>query len=288
MRNYLLLFLSPFFILSCKEDTTPSWLEIPAFNFTTDEVTEGADSEGITDAWVYMDGAAIGVFELPCRIPILAEGEHYFIINAGIKQNGISAYRMKYPFYERWEGTINLTKGETVSITPNIQYKSNLDFHLIEDFESPGMMFEDDPLTQTSLVFLSETEKPEVVQYGFRCGAVYLNETDSVFKALTSSFLELPKNEDVFLEIDFMNNNSMVMGVIAQNTADYIEHTPYVQMNPQDSASMQWKKIYIDLKEDVSFEINATSYEIYLLSVLDTDNSKGVIYLDNIKIISYK
>ena len=150
------------------------------------------------------------------------------------------------------------------------------------------MMFEDDPLTQTSMVFLSEAEKPEVVKYGYRCGAIYLNETDSVFKALTSSFLELPKNEDVFLEIDFMNNNSMVMGVIAQNSADYIEHTPYVQMNPQDSASMEWKKIYIDLKEDVSFEINATSYEIYLLSVLDTDNSQGVIYLDNIKIISYK
>ena len=85
-----------------------------------------------------------------------------------------------------------------------------------------------------------------------------------------------------------MNSNSLGMGVIAQNSNDYIEHTPLVIMNPQAPSTMVWKKIYIELTEDVSFETNATSYEIYLISVLDPENTTGVIYIDNIKVIRYQ
>lgn len=286
MRFFLFLLLSLFFA-SCKEDITPSWLEIEEFNFTTDLAKEGENSHAIKDAWVYMDGASIGVFELPCRIPILAEGEHFFIINAGVNRNGKAAEKIKYPFYERWEGVINLKKGEVVSLIPIIKYKSNVDFHLIEDFESPGMLFEDATNTQTSLEFLSEAESPELVKYGYRCGAIYLTATDSVFKGLTSSFLELPKNDEVFLEIDYHNNNSIVMGVIAQNSVDYVEYEPYIGMYPQENSNQDWKKIYIDLKDYVSFDLNSTSNEIYLWSVKDPGNQTGEIYLDNIKVISY-
>lgn len=287
IRSLLILF-SAFVLFSCKEDTTPAWLEIPAINLSTDEPVEGSNSHGIADAWVYMDGRALGVFELPCKIPILAEGEHSFIIYGGIKNNGISATRTKYPFYERYETTLNLVKGETITITPVVTYKSNLTFELIEDFEDPGMDFGDDIITQTSLTFVDEGTNPGVVQYGLRCGGVFFNETDSIFKALTSTFLELPRNEDVYMEIDYMNNNSIRMGVIAQNSSSYTEHTPLVQMNPQTTEDMVWKKIYIDLTEDVSYEIYATSYELYFLSLRDVGNTSASIFLDNIKVICYQ
>lgn len=288
MTKSLLITFSAFLLFSCKEDTTPSWLEIPAFNLTTDEAIEGVNSHGISDAWVYMDGKAIGVFEIPCRIPILAEGEHSFVIYAGIKQHGISARRMKYPFFERFEGPITLIKGETVTLTPSITYKSNLNFVLIEDFESPGMEFEDALISQTSMVFVDKTTNPDIVKYGFRCGGVFLNETDSLYKGLTSAFLDLPKNEDVFLEIDFLTNNTMVTSTIAQNSVDYLEEVPLAQMNPPVSDTIGWRRIYIDLRENVSFRTTASSYEIYLLALLDEGNTTASIYLDNIKVICYQ
>ncbi|MBI3135105.1 MAG: hypothetical protein HYZ14_10575 [Bacteroidetes bacterium] len=288
MKKSLLLICTASVLFSCKEDTTPAWLEIPSIELTTDEPVEGSDSHGITDAWVYMDGTALGVFELPAKIPVLAEGEHNFLIYAGIKNNGISATRIKYPFYDRYEVTLNLVKGEKITVNPVVNYKSNLTFELIEDFEDTGIDFSAALISDTPMVFVDKTDYPEIVKYGQRCGGIFLTETDSIFKAATATYLDLPKSEDVFMELDFLNNNSIRMGVIAQNTTDYSEHTPLVQMNPQSESSWVWKKIYIDLKEDVSYEIYATSYELYLLSVLDPENTLGKIYLDNIKVIRYQ
>jgi hypothetical protein len=285
--TFTFVFISVLFF-SCKEDITPSYLEIPAISLQTDEATEGANSHGIVDAWVYMDNKSLGVFELPARIPIMDEGSHEFIIYAGVKNNGISATRIKYPMYDRFDTTLTLIKNQTVIINPTVHYKTNIQFEMIEDFEDTGIEFSADIISDTPMVFIDKTDYPSIVQYGQRCGGVFITEQDSIFKAATSTFLDLPKGEDVFLEIDFKSNNSIRMGVIAQNSADFIEHTPYVQMNPQDESSWVWKKIYIDLKEDVSVEQNATSYEIYLLSVIDPDMTLGKIYLDNIKVLRYQ
>lgn len=288
MKHGLLLILFATTLLSCKEDITPAWLEIPTIELATDEATEGVNTHGITDAWVYMDGKALGVFELPAKIPVLAEGEHTFLIYAGIKNNGISATRIKYPFYDRFETTLNLVKGEKITVNPVVNYKTNLTFELMEDFEDTGIDFTPALISDTPMVFIDKVDYPSIVKYGQRCGGIFMTETDSIFKAVTATFLDLPKSEDVFLELDFLNNNSIRMGVIAQNNTDYNEHTPLVQMNPQSESSWVWKKIYIDLKEDISYEIYATSYELYFLSVIDPDNTLGKVYLDNIKVIHYQ
>lgn len=288
MKKNLLLVSVFAFLFSCKEDTTPSWLEIPEIDLVTNEVEEGADSHQIMDAWVYMDNTPIGAFELPCRIPILAEGEHEFLIYAGIQENGINAGRTRYPFYERYEITINLVKGETVVINPIVYYKPNLTFALIENFENPGISFIPAYNSDTSIVFVFESMYPDIVRYGNSCGGIFLTETDSLFKASTQSFFELPKGEDVYMEIDYMSDNSTVMGVVSQNSSNFIEHTPYIGFNKQNKDEMVWKKMYIPLKDDVSFHTNATSHEIYLLSILDSGNTSGVIYLDNIKIVHYQ
>jgi hypothetical protein len=288
MKKRLLLVLPAFLLFSCKEDTTPSWLQIDTINLTTDVTTQGEASHGIVDAWVYMDNKPLGVFELPCRIPILAEGSHSFVIYAGIKTNGISATRSAYPFYERFDTTLTLVKNQTILVNPTVTYKSNVSFELKEDFESTGIVFQPDIISDTPIVFVDEMTYPDIVQWGYRCGGIFLTEADSLFKAATHTYLDLPKGEQVFMEIDYMNNNTIGMGVIAQNSADFIEHTPLVIMNAQPASSMVWKKIYIELTEDVSYEVNATSYEVYLLSVLDAENTSAAIYLDNIKIVRYQ
>ena len=156
-KIYLLVLLPLLFLSSCKkDDNTPAWLIIDHFDLVTNEVSEGANSHGITDAWVFMDGQALGVFPLPARIPILAEGSHDFVIYAGVKMNGISDTRTKYPFYERHDLTLNLAKNEEFTVNPTITYKSNLQFKMIEDFEDVGVDFTKDLISDTDFVVIDK------------------------------------------------------------------------------------------------------------------------------------
>lgn len=286
MKKIYLLILFPFVFGGCKKDTTPSWLVINEVDFTTNEATEGVNSHAIEDVWVYMDNQPIGVFDLPAKIPLLAEGEHDFIIYAGIRINGINATRTKYPFYKKFETTLNLTKEQETVIIPSFTYKSNTQFALLEDFEDVGIDFYKDPYSDTNIVNITATQYPTIVKYGNSCGAIYLSEIDSICKIATSANLDLPKVEDVYVEIDYMNSNSLLFSTIRENQAGSIED-PLVIMNPQEG-ELEWKKIYIDIKENVSFDANATSYEIVLTSALDNNLSNGVVYLDNIKVLRYE
>jgi hypothetical protein len=59
-------------------------------------------------------------------------------------------------------------------------------------------------------------------------------------------------------------------------------------MNPQEAGSEVWKKIYIQLSENVSFNVNYQTFEIYFLSLIDDGQSSAHIYLDNIKVVHYQ
>lgn len=287
-----LLFISCIGILffGCKqEDITPSWLKINQFDFVTNQETQGWNTHGITDAWVYLDNEQLGVHQLPCNIPVLAEGEHTFTIIPGIKNNGISSTRRNYPFYQPFEITGTLKKNDTLEITPETAYRTSTEFAFIEDFENAGISFIQGPSSDTNIVFVTEAENPDIVAYGDKCGGIFLTDLDSLLTISTEEFMDLPKGEEVYLEIDYRNNNSIAMGVLARfpdGTVD--EQTPLLQMNPQDQGEEVWKKIYIQLNENVSFNQNYVSYEIFFISILDQGLSSAQIYLDNIKVVHYK
>ena len=216
-RHLLLISFIGFLFFGCKqEDITPSWIKINEFGLITNIETQGWDTHGITDAWVYLDNEHLGVHQVPCTIPVLAEGEHTFTILPGIKNNGISSTRRSYPFYQPFEVTGTLTKNDTFEINPITAYRTSVEFAFIEDFENAGISFLKGPASDTNFVFVNEDEHPEIVEYGDKCGGIFLTELDSLFTANTEEFMNLPKGEEVYLEIDYRNNNSIAMGVLAR------------------------------------------------------------------------
>ena len=97
MKKYSILFLI-ICIVSCNKDNN----EVPCYISIDDiQVNEYANSAGtnVTDAWVYINDNLQGVYELPARFPVLAQGKQKLRIRAGIKDNGIAATRVAYPFY---------------------------------------------------------------------------------------------------------------------------------------------------------------------------------------------
>ena len=287
MTKILLFTVTILFLFSgCKQDNlTPSWLNIDEFLLETDETYQGANSTKITDAWVYMDGQPLGVFELPANIPILAEGEHSFIIFAGIMDNGRSGERTIYPFYRSYDIDLNLVINDTIAITPVTEYKAATTFAFIEDFESAGFDIVKGAGSDTNITFITKEAYPEIVKYGNKCGGIFLDEIDSLYVGRTNENFILPTNQDVYLEIDYRNDNSMTMSTIYEDNGDETQELPYITMVQQTTGEEVWKKMYINLKENISFRVGADNYDVYFLSILDNDKVTGTFYLDNIKIV---
>lgn len=278
------------FLTACApEDITPSWLVISSIELSTDEAKEGVNSSNITDAWVFMDGQPLGVFSLPARIPILAEGQHDFIIYAGIKDNGISASRLRYPFYKRYEVNLQLTKGEELTIAPTVTYASNVQFELLEGFESLGIRFKSDTaVSDTSMNVIGKSQYPDLVNYGNSCAVVALSETNATYMGSTSADFNLPQNEPVYVEMDYLNDNTISLGVIAKNVFGSVQYPPLVTVNAQSPPDWKWKKIYINVTGNVNFDRDATGHGIYLISHLDDAATAASIYLDNIKVVRFQ
>lgn len=105
--KYIVLFLVTLLTYSgCKvldpDEEVPSYLYIKPFEVNVSNPIYGTASDKITDAWVYVDGAFWGIYELPAYIPYFGTDSTRIIIRPGIKQNGISSKRVYYPFYESY------------------------------------------------------------------------------------------------------------------------------------------------------------------------------------------
>ena len=122
--------------------------------------------------------------------------------------------------------------------------------------------------------------------YGF----VNLNETDSTWVAYTNfesvNEANLPRGEEVYLEIDYYNTNNVVTGLLWISSSSIKNNTNY-QLNDQDPSSVKWKKIYIDLKELVSNSPAGSYFEQSFQAILDKDDTEGLIVIDNIKVVHF-
>lgn len=272
-----------FLFLGCaKEQPQASWviLEPWTLNANPDaQNDEGALSHDISQAFVNMDGKMLGAFELPAKFPVIGDGEHNFVILPGVINNGISATKRRYPFMEQYEQTVNLVQGDTITISPSTQYYEDLNF-LIEDFETPSIQFD---YANESDVQITRENDPAIVQWGGYYGSIELNNTDSLFSGVTTFGQVLPKQgAEVYLEFDYMNSNSLLTGVVSYGNGTYHED-PNIQLNPQDDP--EWKHIYLDLKEIISFRTNSPYNDMSFTAILDELDTDQFVYLDNIKVI---
>ena len=180
---------------------------------------------------------------------------------------------------EQYEGTRTLIKGDTITMNPTTQYYEDLNF-LIEDFESPSIQFD---YANVSDMQIQRADDPSINQWGSYYGSITLNNTDSLFSGVTTFGEALPKQgAEVYLELDYMNSNSMLTGVVSYGNGTYHED-PNIQLNPQDDP--EWKHIYIDLKEIISFRTESPFADMNFTAILDELDTQKFIYLDNIKVI---
>lgn len=233
---------------------------------------------------MYIDDQLIGVFEVPCKIPLLLSGESEVKIFPAVLNNGISATKKIYPFMYPHIQNVNLVQNQTVSISPKTMYYEFCEFW-IEDFEDSSIKMEEDA---SSLASLNKSSDPTIIESfnEVNFGRVNLNTTENYWAAFTNGALALPKGEEVYLEIDYHNTNSVVTGVLAVGSSS-TEENINIQLNAQDPSEVKWKKIYIDLREIVSNSSAANYFEISFQAALAEDATSGQINIDNIKLVHF-
>nr|WP_294859439.1 hypothetical protein [uncultured Fluviicola sp.] len=289
--KYLYIFILLSFGLSgcVKNNPLPVYLEINNWTLSSNPnsgVLPNTDPKVLTqnfsDVWVYIDGKIIGVFEVPCKIPVLVSGSCKVTLYPAIRNNGISATKKIYPFVEPFENTLELTPGETYTFNPITRYNSNTQFW-IEDFDESTVKIAPDASASNADM---NVEGNSAIGPWDNYGHIALNTTDSLWIGVTSDFLYLPKSgAEVYMEVDYRNTNSILTGLVSYAAGVATDH-PNVSMNAQTS-DVQWKKIYIDLKDIVSNTASANNYKAYLRTLLDAGLSSSDVYIDNIKIVHF-
>jgi len=285
MKGLLCFLVSLFLLSGCvKNNPDPVWLKITPWTLVgnPDLVNvEGELSQNFSDAWVYVNDKIIGVFELPVKIPVLESGTCNIKIYPAVRNNGISSTKKMYPFVKRYELTAELIPNSTFTIDPVTMYDSNTQFW-IEDFEDAAVKINTDQYSADTMLVGTD---PAIMKWN-RYGISTLNAIDSTWIAYTSEGLALPKGQEVYLELDYYNTNSMVTGVLAI-VGGVPQNNIHVRLNAQKLSEVRWKKMYIDLREIVSNSAGANTFLISLQAALDEENSEGIIILDNIKVVHF-
>lgn len=286
-------------LIACEDDLAiepATYLRIDSFNLATDEATEGSASHNISTVWVYLDGSLQGVYELPVTIPLVAStGEHKIRVSPGIKVNGIAATRAPYPFYNDYNEDINLVQNQVHYLNaandsiPFTTYKTAFaDFELIEDFES-GLSIERTSKSDTASTSGITTDPSLVFPEDGNTASYEINlkNTDSsttiVELQTIDAFTDLPKfGANVFLEMNYKTEHPFTVGVFGITATGQISQVPSVTVNPSDD----WNKIYINLVNEISNDLNAVEFRIFIGSVKGfTEVEEKKILLDNIKLI---
>jgi hypothetical protein len=290
MIKRTLFFIPILLLLGCvKNNPDPSWLEVTQWTLLSNTGLSGAEGElthNFSDAWVYIDDEVIGVFEVPFKIPILKSGPCTIKLYPTVRNNGIAATKKIYPFMEVYEVNTELIQKQTITINPVTRYNSMSQFS-IEDFEDPlnlNIMVDQN----TSAIKSTPTSNIDLESFnGNFYGLIQLNQTDSSWIASTQNQLFINKGRDAYLEVDYYNTNSITTGLIYVKPDNTTQNNPNIRLQTQDSSTIRWKKIYIDLKELIGYAPNGSNFLQSFIATLDEGKSEGEIRIDNIKVVYF-
>ena len=243
----------------------------------TNPTIQGTNSHKITDIWYYVDDNFKGVFPIGSIMPVLGTGNSKITLFAGIKNNGISATRLPYEFYQGHVINQYFESGKTYTFSPVFEYLTSAVFPTegCEDYEGSGVKYFS--VGDSSTVVISDINKV----FGGIGHSVFMSMSNSkpTSKIKTSTSMSLPVGgTPIYLELNYKCNQPFEVGVIAGTT----EVRPALTVN----SSPEWNKIYIQLSQAVSTQPTYNYYDIYIKATKQSDVPTPEIYIDNIKLVT--
>jgi hypothetical protein len=286
VRHFYILVILFFFSCSKfdKPEEVPAYIHVDKINLVTTS-TQGSSSHAIVDAWIYVNDQAIGVYELPCTIPVLSSGKQKITVAAGVLNDGISDSRTKYPFYQYYNTSdLELKKGEITNLTgaytPTVYYFPNDQMEIWnENFDDATINFVTDVSSEAGFTHVTDSVNSFE---GDGMGLIELPSGYNFAQLLTSEAFVLPRmGKQVYVELNYKSNNTMMIGVRAITGTDENDITNTVIR----ASNGEWKKMYVNLTTIVSQQATADAFRFYI--AISKEESVGVVqnYIDNFKVV---
>jgi hypothetical protein len=282
MKQLFFLLSALLFLTGCPPDleVAPAFILVEDFNFTV--AGNGPETTDITEVWAFFDddNSFIGAFPLPARIPINALGSQNIRLEAGVRQNGISATPDIYEFYTPVTRTLDLVPGEAIDLgVLPITYRSDVKTAVFEDFEiGTNRAFTDVVIGEATF-----TRVEDVVRSGNFSGRLQLNEDEPLIELATFQQLQglIDVRPYVWLELDFRSEAPVVWGVTGNRGIENVR-----VFDPGFSPRNEWTKIYFNLSEVIVLA-NLDEFQLILSALLPPNVTEAEVYLDNIKLLYF-
>ena len=285
--NILLLFISvTIFGIGCDvinpTEEVPTYVKIDSFQFKqVDPANEGPASTGITSVWIYYNNNPVGVFDLPCNVPVITEGASGMLsVAPGIALNGLLDLQPQYTFYRFDTVTLQTNPGNVFEYTPTTSYIETAKFRYKEDFETGSTIvpFSDGLIGDTSLVRTLDKSK---VFAGGASGYIYVDGTNTYAEITNNTPFDIGTGE-AYLEVNYKCSIPFEVGLYNTLNNGFDTYSYFSGVNPTDT----WKKIYIDLASYTSAN-QGTDFKLMIRCGLPDGLANGYVLLDNIKVVSF-
>lgn len=268
-----------------NEVLVPGYVYVPSYKLvTSSDGSQGDSISEYSDMWLYSQGDLEGAFPLPALIPVQKNGTYEIGIDAGVTRTGQSNERIPYPLLARYYQKVDLQPGKIDTIYPEFRYNSTNEFLLIEDFDNPGLRFSKYRAEAGDSIIKYNGDG--VRTPGKFSGKIELsaNPTDVIkeFMMITIDLFDLRRGERVFWEVDYNADVSLRFGFFAVDPSGQTTTVPLFYSNATDA---KWKRVYIDLSEEVSVRTTGTRYRPFIQILRGPGAPKPNIMLDNIKLI---
>lgn len=273
------------FLCSCNvinpAEGIPTYIQIDSVKLlSTQPEKHGSVNHKITDVWVYYNREILGAYELPARVPILAEGNGQIQVVAGIYEDGLSSTRSRYPFYTVDTFSFDASPGKSIAHTPLFTYRTAdtpAITYRIEDFEQ-GNVFIKRYSNDTTLF---RSNAPGDAFEGDWCGKIVFQDTIDNAECITSSAYYLPPGRECYMELNYRSDVDFTIRTSFEyNTTTFTDDVISVKANSK------WNKIYIKLG-GFAQTYQGAAFKFIIKAEKPTSMNVATLLFDNFKIIYF-
>jgi hypothetical protein len=270
-----------------ESEPIPSYIRIDSVSVNT-LVGQGNPIHEISALNIYIDEQFIGVFEIPCTVPVLFAGKHKLSVIPSVRINGAVNQHVVHRLFKRTDTTIDLIEGKVTSAgNITLQYKDNVEFPWLEDFE--------DGNSELVRLFSSKGDTSYITTDAFslngryegntRCMKVVIAAADTAKTIDMASFKyfgNLPYfGTDIMFEFDIKSPVPAQVAMIRKNSNGQI-YLPYVYLFETGG---KWKRFYINLIYELYNQPADTEIKLLISPIKPEElKTEQIILIDNIRL----
>ena len=263
--------------------------EIPAYIKIDTMMHPGLYPTGYSCAYVYVNYALVGVFEIPKTIPVLASDSAIITIRPGINKNGSSYSRTNYEMIAPYETTVFLEPTKTVTINPTTVDRVRIETPWFENFETSAISMQAKD-TVSPQIQINRQVRPGHTGH---IGEIIITPSDTLSDKYEYEYYDsMPiyfQGVPAYLELSYKSTQSFEVRLNAyliRNNELHDKSVMHIFASPNE-----WKRMHIDFATIVTDLGAGVFYKPYI-RLYRGDNLEGEdtikICLDDLRIVYEK